>query len=204
MPPEAIAFIMHYGYLAVFLIVFSQEVGIPNPIPNELVLMFTGYLTFKGILFLPLVILAAVTADFTGTSILYSVFYFSGVYIMKHKPRWFPVSESSISKLSNRIVKGGKWRIYLCRLTPFFRGYTSIIAGLLKIKPRIFLPIAAISASTWAAIYVIAGCLLGPWWSYAGDKMGSLKYFVLLAVVFLLLIVGIVRYFRERHVEASK
>jgi membrane protein DedA with SNARE-associated domain len=199
-----IAFIIHYGYLAVFLIVFSQEVGIPNPIPNELVLMFTGYLTFKGILFLPLVILVAVSADFSGTSILYTVFYFSGVFIMKHKPKWFPVSESSISKLSARIVKGGIWRLYLCRVTPFLRGYTSIIAGLLKIKPRIFLPVAAISAATWAAIYVIAGRLLGPWWSYAGTKLGSMKYYILAAVVLVFLIVGLVRHFRDRAAQVSK
>ncbi len=195
---------MHYGYLAVFLIVFSQEVGIPNPIPNELVLMFTGYLTFKGILVLPLVILVAVSADFIGTSILYAVFYFSGVFIMKHKPRWFPVSESSISKLSARIVKGGIWRLYLCRLTPFLRGYTSIIAGLLKIKPRTFLPVAAISASTWAAGYVIAGRLLGPWWSYAGAKLGSMKYYILLGVVLVFLIVGLVKYFCDRAADAAK
>ena len=74
---EVNAFIINYGYLAIFALVFLQEVGIPNPVPNELVLIFSGYLAFKGILYLPLVILAAVSADFIGTNILYFTFYFA-------------------------------------------------------------------------------------------------------------------------------
>jgi membrane protein DedA with SNARE-associated domain len=203
MNKEVLDFIVNYGYLAVFAVVFSQEVGIPNPIPNELVLMSTGYLCFKGILLLPLVIMAAVCGDFIGTGILYTVFYFFGVFILKHKPRWIPISELSIAKLSRKISKEGKLRIYLFRLTPFIRGYTSIIAGLLNMKPRVFLPIAGLSAITWAALYVITGRLLGPYWSYVGNKMGRVKYIILLAVVIVLVIVAIVRFMKDRREAAA-
>jgi membrane protein DedA with SNARE-associated domain len=60
MPPEIILYISKYGYLAIFVLIFLQETGVPNPVPNELVLMFSGYLVFTGILHLPLVLLAAV------------------------------------------------------------------------------------------------------------------------------------------------
>ena len=138
MPPEVSAFITNYGYLAIFLLIFIQELGVPNPLPNELVLMFSGYLAFKGILNLLFVILVSVSADIIGTGILYTLFYFLGNYILKHKPRWFPLSDKSIEKYSSKISKGGKWTIYICRVTPFVRGYTSIIAGMLQIKSKIF------------------------------------------------------------------
>ena len=60
MPPEIILYISKYGYLAIFVVTFLQETGVPNPVPNELVLMFSGYLVFTGILHLPLVLFAAV------------------------------------------------------------------------------------------------------------------------------------------------
>jgi membrane protein DedA with SNARE-associated domain len=198
MPPEIISFITNYGYLAIFIVIFAQEIGIPNPIPNELVLIFSGYLTLKGILILPLVILVAVIADITGTSILYAVFYFSGGYIYKHKPRWLPLPERSIDKLSKRLSNGGRWKIYIFRLTPFIRGYTSIAIGLLQIKPKIFLPIALISGITWSLICVLTGRILGPYWSYAGNKMGDMKTFLLITVLLIFLILVLVRYLKKR------
>lgn len=197
MPPEVGDFITHYGYFAIFLLVFIQEIGIPNPLPNELVLMFSGYLAFKGILYLPFVIIVSVSADIIGTGILYILFYFLGNYILTHKPRWFPLSEKSINKYTSQISQGGKWTIYLCRITPFVRGYTSIIAGLLQIKAGIFLSIALISAITWSAICVITGYMLGPYWSYAGEKLVNSNFIILIAGLIVLIVIGF-RYFKKR------
>ena len=197
MTTEVITFIMNYGYFAIFIVIFAQEMGIPNPVPNELVLMFSGYLTLKGVLIFPLVIFVAVMADIIGTSILYGVFYFSGAYILKHKPRWLFISEKAVNKLSKRLSNGGRLKIYICRLTPFIRGYTSIITGLLQIKPKIFLPIALISGITWSSICVITGRILGPYWSYAGNKMGNVKCIVLTTVL-ILIIIATIRYFQKR------
>ena len=72
MPEEVVIFITRYGYMAIFILVFLQEIGMPNPIPNELVLMFSGYLSFKGLLYLPFVIFTVISADFIGTNILYT------------------------------------------------------------------------------------------------------------------------------------
>lgn len=198
MPPELILYISKYGYIAIFVLVFLQEVGAPNPIPNELVLLYSGYLTFTGILRFPLVMLAAVLADFAGTSLLHTVFYFSGSYLFQHKPRWLPIPVKAIFKLKNRIAKSGLWGIYIGRLTPFIRGYTSVIAGLLQIKSGIFLPIALFTAVTWATVYVMAGKLLGPFWSHVVPNIGVIKYAVLMVFVSIVIIMT-VRSFRKHR-----
>ena len=189
MPDELVIYILKYGYLAIFVFVFSQEVGLPNPVPNELVLIFSGYLIFMGLLKLPFIILAAVLGDFTGTSILYIVFYLFGAYIFKHKPRWLPFPVKSIYKLKDWISRNGLLGIYIGRLTPFIRGYTSVIAGLLQIRPRVFLPIAMITASIWATIYVTIGVLLGPFWSHVAPNISSIKYIMLLIFTTIILVV---------------
>ena len=191
MPDELIIYITKYGYLAIFLLVFFQEIGAPNPIPNELVLLFSGYMIFMGILTFPFVILAAVLADFTGTSILHTVFYFSGTYLLQNKPRWLPIPLKTIYKLKQRISKNGIVGIYIGRLTPFIRGYTSVIAGLLQIKYRTFLPIALITALIWVTSYVIAGILLGPFWNHVVANISTFKYILLLIFSIVLLIIVI-------------
>jgi membrane protein DedA with SNARE-associated domain len=155
-------YVTSYGYCAIFVMVFLQEIGVPVPFPNELLLMFSGYLTFKGFLYMPFVVFTAISADFIGTNILYFLFYKTGSVIIDKKPKWFPLSDKVLENLRRKISLGGQLTIYIFRLTPFTRGYASVISGLLQIKPKIFLPIAIYSAVTWATVYILLGHFLGP------------------------------------------
>lgn len=190
MSPQLIHYVTKYGYYAIFVLVFLQESGVPEPIPNEFVLLFSGYMVYKNALDFPLVILAVVLADFTGTNILYTVFYFFGSYILDHKPRWFPIKDETIQKYTKRVSEGKLWTIYLGRITPFIRGYTSVGAGLLQIKPKKFLPIALISALTWSCAYVLTGYLLGPYWKHV---VKNFKY-ILPIVLVVMIIIGIIKH----------
>ncbi len=198
MPAQLIIDLNKYGYFAIFLLIFLQETGVPNPIPNELVLLFSGYLTFTGILYLPWVILTATLADFIGTNILYFVFYFFGTYILQHKPRWLPVSQVTIHKLTRSISGGNIWMVCIGRLTPFIRGYTSVVCGLIHLRPKKFLPIALISAITWSAVYVSIGKLLGPYWNYVAENISHIKLFLLIILLSILIII-IVRYIIHKN-----
>jgi Uncharacterized membrane-associated protein len=203
-PEEVVYFITRYGYVAIFILVFLQEIGMPNPIPNELVLMFSGYLSFKGFLYFPFVIFTIISADFIGTNILYVIFYNAGTYIMQKKPKWVPLSATMIDRLTRKISDGGKLSIFIFRVTPFTRGYTSVLSGLLQIKPRIFLPIALISAATWATIYVIIGYIIGPSWDLFTKNIGSFKYILLAILATILCMVLFVYYYRKRGKRKTK
>ena len=204
MPEEVIQYIVKYGYLAIFVLVFLQEIGAPNPIPNELVLVFSGYLTFMGILKLPLVILAVILADLAGTTILHTVFYFFGAYILQHKPRWLSNPVNTILKLKERLSKGGLAGIYIGRLTPFIRGYTSVIAGLLQIKYVTFFPIALITATIWATIYITAGIMLGPFWNRVAPHISNIKYIMLLVLAAVILIILLRAFINHRTIKNEK
>jgi membrane protein DedA with SNARE-associated domain len=190
MSEEVVSYITEYGYIAIFILVFLQEIGIPIPIPSEIALLFSGYLSFKGLLHLYFVILTAISSVLAGTLILYTVFYSTGRFLIQRKPKWFPVSDKMINRLTENISKGGHLSIYLFRMISFTRGYSSIITGLLHIKPRIFLPIALISASAWVGVYVILGYFLGPSWDIVIRNIGSFKYImfgILLVLIFIFL-----------------
>lgn len=188
MPPELSGYISHYGYLAVFSLVFLQEIGIPNPVPNELVLLFSGYLASIGTLSLPLIFLTVVAADFLGTGLLYFVFYFFGKVILEKKPRWIPIHKGHIERLSAFISKRDWWGIYLGRLIPYLRGYTSIAAGFLQLKPKVFLTMVLLSAVTWSGGYVIAGKIMGPYWQVVADQIGGMSRLIYIILGALLII----------------
>jgi membrane protein DedA with SNARE-associated domain len=204
MPEEIVYYVTHYGYLAIFILIFLQEIGMPNPFPNELLLMFSGYLSFKGLLFIPLVIISAVSADFIGTTILYFLFYYTGSAILKKRPKWFPLSDRVIRRFTAKISRGGKFSIFIFRLTPFTRGYASVITGLLQFKPGVFLPIAALSASTWASIYVACGYLMGPSWDLFIKHIDRFKYVLLTVLAITLCLALIIKYNcreKERRIQ---
>lgn len=183
MSSEFAIYITKYGYLAIFLLVFLQELGVPNPVTNEFVLLFSGYLAFAGVLNFWLVFLTAVSADFVGTTILYAVFYVFGKHIMDRRPRWFPISRERIDKIARMISERQQWGIYLGRLLPFLRGYASVAAGLLPIRPTIFMPAVIVSAITWSGGYVLAGRLLGPYWPQVASRVGRAEGLTLLVAL---------------------
>ncbi len=205
MPPELAHYIMKYGYLTIFSLVFLQEIGVPSPVPNEIVLLFAGYLASIRNLSLTLVLITVIAADFIGTSLLYTFFYLFGDYVMEHKPKWLPIPREKIMKLSDKISRREQWGIYLGRLIPYLRGYTSVAAGLLKIRPRVFLTVVFLSAITWSGSYAFAGELMGNYWQQFADRLKDFESIPLI-VVAVFVIVYSVRYwmrYREKGKEGE-
>ena len=200
MPEEVVYWVTKYGYLAIFVLVFLQEVGMPNPFPNELLLIFSGYLSVKGLLFIPYVIITAIAADFIGTNTLYFLFYNAGSFIINKKPRWLPLSSAMLDRLSLKVSKGGKLTMFIFRLTPFTRGYTSVIAGLLQVGPKMYLPLSIFTAVIWATIYVLTGYFIGPYWDLLVEHIEGFKY-IMLGILFIIVgLVLLVNFLRRKKV----
>src|SRR5919198_4577666 len=186
MSPTFSAYIIKYGYLAIFSLVFLQEIGVPNPVPNELVLLFSGYLTSIGKLDFTIVLLSVIIADIMGSSVLYMTFYYCGQRVLQKWPHVIPTSK--LAYLTARVSHKDRWSIYIGRHIPFLRGYTAVAAGLLKISPTIFLPAVLLSALTWSGGYVTAGKLLGHEYVNIASKLAIGK--MLLVCLFVLCIIA--------------
>lgn len=203
MPEEIVYYITRYGYLAIFILIFLQEIGMPNPIPVEVTVLFTGYLSFKGLLYLPFVIITAAAADFIGANVLFTVFYTSGRFLIQNKPKWIPISETKINRFREKINSGGWLSIFLFRLMSVTRGYASIITGLVHIKPWKYLPIVIISAFTWTILYAILGFILGPSWNIIINNIDHFK-FVMLGILFIIICFYIFRWFKKKQLTQKK
>lgn len=176
-----IQFVTDYGYWAVFSLVFLQEIGIPNPVPNELILLFGGALTVIGGLNFWLMFLTVIAADVIGTTILFSAFYFFEYYLLERISKWLPINKN-LDRIKTMLVKHDRWAILLGRLMPYLRGYVSVAAGVLNIPYRVFLPMVAISATIWSGGYVIAGHFLGTQWEKVGDFISRYQWIFLIVL----------------------
>lgn len=154
---------MQYGYLAILALVFMQEVGIPSPIPNEFLLLFSGYLSFIGVLKASLVIVSAVVGDLLASFILFELFYFFGTSVMNRKPKWLPISDVKLEKLRLKLELRGQVGTYIGRVTPFIKGYVSVLCGLLRVPQKKYSLILVITSVTWSLAYVGGGYLVGPY-----------------------------------------
>lgn len=193
MPDEISSFIIKYGYLAICILIFIQEIGIPNPVPNEIVLLYSGYLAFIHLLSLPILIIVVILTDLLATTILYFIFYYFGNYIIENKPRWIPLSVTKLKSLEKKVNDKGMVFIFIGRMTPFIRGYVTVLSGLLRFNPGAFFPITLFATIIWCGTCIVAGFLLGPSWSLVAKNLlfSHVIFFIIsiviiLAVIFLL------------------
>jgi membrane protein DedA with SNARE-associated domain len=197
MPRELINYIIQYGYLFIFLLVFLQEIGVPS-FPNELMLIYFGYLVHQGMLNIFCVVAIAVAADVSGTFVLYILFYFFSAFIIKHKPSWLHIPYKTIHSIKQKISNGGNWKIFTGRLIPYLRGYTSVVAGLLRINTARYGIMILLSALIWSAGYIMIGWFAAPYWQLLSKKIGVLSNFMMVVPVALILFFTI-KYFMKKY-----
>lgn len=163
MQTDILQAISNYGYLSVFLLIFLQEVGLPNPIPNEFVLLLCGSLCFTGILhFWPLAFIV-ISADMLSSTLLFYLFFYMGKRLLNLLSKHFPKLVEKITQVIIRLNTSNNTPIIIGRITPFIRGYVSVACGTIRLNPRRFFIIQIITAAIWTLFYLSLGYLLSVW-----------------------------------------
>lgn len=203
MSASLVHFITAYGYWAIFWLIFLQEIGVPNPVSNEFILLFSGSLGFTGLLSFPLIFLTAVFADVLGAAVLYTVFHFFGHYLLSKRPKWLPISEKNINYLQGVMQKHGMWGVFLGRLLPFARGYAAVAAGLFCVRwPKFYTSVIA-SALLWSGGFVTLGFIFGSYITQVENTTGGIEKILVGAIILTVLLFAghalIKRYRRKKQ-----
>jgi membrane protein DedA with SNARE-associated domain len=163
--PVGIGAIQHavarHGALVVGLSIFGAELGIPMPLPNELVLAWAGYLVRRGDLALWSVLSAAVAADQAGSLLFYTLVRTGGRALVDRYGRWFPLARARLTRGERWLARAGPLAYFVGRVVPFLRICSSGAAGLLRLSYGTVLPVGLLASLVWTAGFLVLGMAVG-------------------------------------------
>lgn len=176
--------IQDYGYLGVFLIIVLENLF--PPIPSEIVLSFSGFMTTKSSLTIIGIIASSTAGSVIGALILYWIGRIIDVKrLEKVIERWghiLRLKKEDIRKADAWFDKYGVWTVFFCRMIPLLRSLISIPAGMSNMNFPLFLLLTFIGTLIWNTILVSVGAMLGEAWPKilaVTDVYSNVIYFVI-------------------------
>jgi len=160
-----LAFSRDHLYAALFLLLFIEEAGIPLPAPGDTIILLAGAEVANGQASAPTVVSLVVMATLCGSSILYWVSRLGGMAVLGRLCRLAHIPDERIEGLGRWLRRHTGPAIVFGRLTPGFRTVTSMAAGTFGISYFPFLVYTAVSATIWAALYLILGAAISDFYS---------------------------------------
>lgn len=181
-----IEFINLYGYKAILVLITLENIF--PPIPCELILTFSGFLTTISNLDPPGVIIVATLGSYLGAVIL----YFCGYLIDYNRLISFLTNKlhfnnDSVYRSINWFDKYGKIIVFLGRLIPIIRSLISIPAGITKMNFFNFSVYTIIGSLIWNAILVYLGVILGNNWQMISFYLN--RYSIVVAIVLIIIVI---------------
>lgn len=165
-------FLSQYNYFAIFILMTLESTMLP--IPSEVVIPFSGYLAYKGILNLYLVILFSSLGGLAGSLIAYFIGYFGGrAFIIKYG-KYFFVSEKNLEMAEKWFRKYGKISVFTTRLVPVIRTFISLPAGIGEMPLREFMFYTFTGSLIWSAFLAVGGYMLKDRWTLIFNAFSGL------------------------------
>lgn len=177
-----------YGYFGITFLIALENL-IP-PIPSEVILSFSGFISKNTDLSLFLIIIFATIGSLIGAIVLYYLAYFIGLNLLNFKFfKLCGLKKENAEKSMKHFQKNGYKSIFFGRFIPIIRSFISIPAGLSKMDIRLFLLLTWIGSFIWNTIFVIAGFILQDNWDTLAIFFDKYSFFIFLIAIILYIII---------------
>ncbi len=155
--------VAHYGGFALFALLVFGIVGLP--IPDETLLVLSGYLIFRGTLNPIGTWLGAALGSMCGITCSYMIGRTVGVgFIHSRFGKWLHITEARIQKIHDWFYHLGHWALFLGYFVPGVRHFTAMVAGTSCLEYRPFALFAYSGACVWVTSFIALGYFLGDNW----------------------------------------
>src|ERR1700674_2294894 len=150
-----------YGYLAVFVFVGVESIGVP--VPGETMLVTAAiYAGTTGRLSIFWVIVASAAGAIVGDNIGYGIGRTGGYRLLKRYGRYIRLEENRLRLGQYLFHKHGPKVVFFGRFVSVLRIFAAFLAGVNQMHWRRFLIFNAAGGIIWSTIYGVAAYLLGP------------------------------------------
>jgi len=188
--------VVSYGYFGIF---GALVIGIFGaPVPDELLLTYAGYLSFKGEMQLHLAIVTAFLGSVCGITLSYGVGRSFGLYLFEKYGRYLHLTPERLGKAHDWFGRYGKWTLLAGYFVPGVRHLVACLAGTSRLGFSSFALFAYAGGLLWTSSYVIFGYYMGKDWSRLSEELH--RHLLLGSVVVITAIVGwlIFRWLRRK------
>ncbi|MBX6394860.1 MAG: DedA family protein [Alicyclobacillaceae bacterium] len=162
---DILHFVAEHGYVALALILATGLIGVP--VPDEVLLTFTGFLTWQGTVRLPGTIIAALVGSCAGITMSYLVG--RGVFRpLAHRFFRQATENRKVSFAAEWLERYGGWALFFSYFMPGIRHVAAYAAGIGRMSFGRFARWAYSGAVFWVLTFLELGRLLGPRWHVVG------------------------------------
>lgn len=153
-------YLMRYGAIAVFIIVFLEYLNLPG-FPAGIIMPVAGICAAQGRLGFGLTLLLSVAAGLLGSWLLYLLGRLGGAAFLGWFQRKFPKQAPVLDKTMDRIRQKGYVGVFVAKLIPAVRTIISIPAGVLHMNFAGYTFFSTMGITLWNLALIGAGYLMG-------------------------------------------
>ena len=194
----ALEWVAQYGAVALFFLLMLGIIGLP--VPDETLMVFSGYLIYKGTLNPVLTFTMALLGSITGITVSYFLGRVYGLKLIHKYGRYFHFTEERFQKVHNWFERAGRWSLFFGYYIAGVRHFTAVVAGASGLEYPIFAAFAYTGAFTWVLGFLSLGYFLGDRWQAASEQVHEYLTETVIVIAVLLCVYLAIRWWRGKRV----
>lgn len=151
-----------HSFVFILLAIFLEEMGIPMPIPTDIMIVFAGVEGARSTLRLLLWFGVLNVASAIGASVLYTIVWRGGRPLVDRFGRYVHLGPAQLARGEAFLQRRGWTGIAIGRAIPGLRYVTVIACGLLHIPYFRFITAHMVGSSVYIAVFLFLGAHFGP------------------------------------------
>lgn len=155
-------FFSRYRLLAILVAVLLEELGLPMPIPTDILIVLAGTSVGRHPPQVALVFVLLTLASTIGASGLYAIVRRGGRPLVERFGRYVHLGPAQLARAERLLERGGWGGIALGRAIPGLRYVTVIACGLLHVPYRRFVTAHIVGSSVYILTFLVLGSVFGP------------------------------------------
>jgi membrane protein DedA with SNARE-associated domain len=164
-----LTWVTHYGSVSLFFLLMLGIVGLP--VPDETLLVFSGYLIFKGKLNPVFTFCMALLGSGTGITVSYFLGRVYGLKLIQKYGPYIHLTAERYEKAHAWFEKIGRWSLVFGYYIAGVRHVTAMVAGASGLEYPLFAVFAYSGATTWVLVFLSLGYFLGDSWQSASENI---------------------------------
>jgi membrane protein DedA with SNARE-associated domain len=178
------SWVAHWGYAAIFLGILLGNVGVP--LPEESILLLSGYLAWRGTLSLPAVIAVGIVSAVAGDNLGYWIGREGGRPLLLRYGRYCFVSPRQMRRAEQFFARHGHRAVFFGRFIAGMRFLAGPLAGISRMRFGRFFAYNASGAVVYVSVVALVGFAAGSHLHAVLANFKRAEHFIALAAAILL------------------